>query len=90
MFRAVTRVDYHKQFTIWTIFPVFVQLKIRCISVELPLGGSYYVSQEKCYVEMAGSVDNTPQYFNKPGTSLRAHLNVTSRVLAILPQSGSR
>lgn len=90
MFRAVTRVDYHKQFTIWTIFPVFVQLKIRCISVELPLGGSYYVSQEKCYVEMAGSVDNTPQYFNKPGTSLRAHLNVTSRVLAILPRSGSR
>ena len=34
--------------------------------------------------------DNTPQYFNEPGTSLRAHLNVTSRVLAILPQSGSR
>ena len=86
----MTRVDYHKQFTIWTIFPVFVQLKIRCISVELPLGGSYYVSQEKYYVEMAGSVDNTPQYFNKPGTSLRAHLNVTSRVLAIPPRSGSR
>ena len=86
----MTRVDYHKQFTIWTIFPVFVQLKIRCISVELPLGGSYYVSQEKYYVEMAGSVDNTPQYFNEPGTSLRSHLNVTSRVLAILPQSGSR